>query len=60
MCEYSDLRHDRPLTGRPIFLPRGEPHAFRVTRASPGRNLIILTPGGIEEFFDAAILGSRT
>lgn len=37
--------------GRSIFLPRGVPHTFRVAGHSPGRNLTILTPGGMEEFF---------
>lgn len=39
------------LAGASIFLPRGVPHTFRVASASPGRNLTILTPGGMEEFF---------
>ncbi|OWW00081.1 hypothetical protein ATY81_25100 [Rhizobium sp. R72] len=37
--------------GSSIFLPRGVAHTFRVVGASPGRNLTILTPGGMEEFF---------
>ncbi|TIQ33368.1 MAG: cupin domain-containing protein [Mesorhizobium sp.] len=37
--------------GASIFLPRGVPHTFRVVSAGPGRNLTILTPGGLEEFF---------
>lgn len=37
--------------GTSIFLPRGIPHTFRVTSPGPGRNLTILTPGGLEEFF---------
>ncbi|EGE60530.1 UNVERIFIED_ORG: mannose-6-phosphate isomerase-like protein (cupin superfamily) [Rhizobium esperanzae] len=37
--------------GSSIFLPRGVPHTFRVTGTSAGRNLTILTPGGLEEFF---------
>jgi quercetin dioxygenase-like cupin family protein len=37
--------------GSSIFLPRGVPHAFRVVGASPGHNLTILTPGGMEDFF---------
>ncbi|PWB66857.1 MAG: cupin domain-containing protein [Bradyrhizobiaceae bacterium] len=37
--------------GASIFLPRGVPHTFRVTSTSSGRNLTILTPGGMEEFF---------
>jgi uncharacterized cupin superfamily protein len=37
--------------GNSIFLPRGVAHTFRVASTSPGRNLTILTPGGMEEFF---------
>jgi quercetin dioxygenase-like cupin family protein len=37
--------------GASIFLPRGVPHTFRVVSSMPGRNLTILTPGGLEEFF---------
>lgn len=37
--------------GSCIFLPRGVPHTFRVRGDRPGRNLTILTPGGLEEFF---------
>jgi len=37
--------------GSSIFLPRGAPHTFRVIGPSAGRNLTILTPGGLEEFF---------
>lgn len=37
--------------GGSVFLARGVPHTFRVVGAGPGRNLTILTPGGLEEFF---------
>ncbi|HHZ07852.1 MAG TPA: cupin domain-containing protein [Rhizobiales bacterium] len=37
--------------GQSIFLPRGVPHTFRVAGDTPGRNLTILTPGGMEDFF---------
>lgn len=37
--------------GASIFLPRRVPHTFRVASTSPGRNVTILTPGGMEEFF---------
>ncbi len=37
--------------GQSIFLPRGVPHTFRVVGDRPGRNLTILTPGGLEDFF---------
>ncbi|MER8524613.1 cupin domain-containing protein [Mesorhizobium sp. M0644] len=47
--------------GTSIFLPRGVPHTFRVVSAGPGRNLTILTPGGLEEFFvEAAARELRT
>lgn len=42
----------RPVAaGQSIFLPRGVPHTFRVAGDRPGRNLTILTPGGLEDFF---------
>jgi len=41
----------RVPAGQSIFLPRGVPHAFRVAGDRPGRNLTILTPGGMEDFF---------
>lgn len=41
----------RKLPGESIFLPRGVPHTFRVAGDRPGRNLTLLTPGGLEEFF---------
>jgi quercetin dioxygenase-like cupin family protein len=37
-----------------IFLPRGIPHAFRVTSPQGARVLIVGTPGGHEAFFLAA------
>jgi quercetin dioxygenase-like cupin family protein len=37
--------------GDSVFLPRGVPHTFRVLGERPGRNLTILVPGGLEEFF---------
>lgn len=46
--------------GGSIFLPRGVPHTFRVADGGPGRNLTVLTPGGMEEFFiEAAGRGLR-
>ena len=41
--------------GQSIFLPRGVPHTFRVMGDRPGRNLTILTPGGLEDFCDKVV-----
>jgi hypothetical protein len=38
--------------GTLVFLPRGTPHRFRSTGASPGRVLVIAVPGGIDAFFE--------
>jgi mannose-6-phosphate isomerase-like protein (cupin superfamily) len=37
--------------GAVIALPRGEPHTFKNTGGTPGRLLIMVTPGGVEGFF---------
>lgn len=34
--------------GATVFAPRGIPHAFKVTSSTPGRVLVMTTPGGIE------------
>jgi quercetin dioxygenase-like cupin family protein len=36
-----------------VFLPRNTPHGFRVVGGSPARFLILVTPGGFEEFVTA-------
>jgi quercetin dioxygenase-like cupin family protein len=36
--------------GTLVFLPRDVPHGFRVSEAGPGRTLLILAPGGFDEF----------
>ena len=41
------------VPGDSLFLPRGVPHAFRMTAAA-SRMLITYTPGGHEELFRAA------
>ena len=51
MSSGSTARPRRSTPGGSIFLPRGIPHTFRVLGERPGRNLTILTPGGMEEFF---------
>jgi quercetin dioxygenase-like cupin family protein len=35
-----------------VFLPRQRPHAFRSV-GDAARGLLIITPGGLEEYFDA-------
>ena len=37
--------------GETAFVPRGTEHTFRVIGTQPSRHLIILTPGGFEQFF---------
>jgi mannose-6-phosphate isomerase-like protein (cupin superfamily) len=37
--------------GDALFAPRGVPHAQRRVEPGVGRELIVLTPGGFEEFF---------
>jgi mannose-6-phosphate isomerase-like protein (cupin superfamily) len=37
--------------GEAIFAPRGIPHAQRRVEPGVGRELVVLTPGGFEEFF---------
>lgn len=37
--------------GEAAFIPRGKEHTFRVTDDGPARHLIILSPGGFENFF---------
>ena len=39
--------------GEAGFIPRGKSHTFRVTSDTPSRHLVILTPGGFEQFFYA-------
>ncbi|EAR50390.1 hypothetical protein OG2516_02703 [Oceanicola granulosus HTCC2516] len=37
--------------GEALFVPRGREHTFRVSDDAPCRHLVILTPGGFEQFF---------
>ena len=39
--------------GEAGFIPRGKSHTFRVSSDTPSRHLVILTPGGFEQFFYA-------
>jgi quercetin dioxygenase-like cupin family protein len=44
-------REHRLGPGEAIFAPRGIPHAQRRVEPGVGRELIVLTPGGFEQFF---------
>lgn len=51
--ELEFISGERRLTGGPgtyVFLPRNIPHGFRVVGTSPARFLLLITPGGFEEF----------
>lgn len=37
--------------GEAAFIPRGVEHTFRIPGTEPCRHLVILTPGGFENFF---------
>ncbi len=37
--------------GEAVFVPRGTEHTFKVISDHPCRHLVILTPGGFEDFF---------
>ncbi|MDK1373056.1 MULTISPECIES: cupin domain-containing protein [unclassified Sinorhizobium] len=37
--------------GETVFIARGSEHTFQVIGDTPCRHLVILTPGGFEEFF---------
>ncbi|MEI9959843.1 MAG: cupin domain-containing protein [Limisphaerales bacterium] len=38
--------------GATIFAPRGVPHTYRCLDKTPGKFVVVLTPGGFEEFFE--------
>ena len=38
-------------SGETAYIPRGTEHTFRVVGGEPSRHLVILTPGGFEQFF---------
>jgi mannose-6-phosphate isomerase-like protein (cupin superfamily) len=44
-------REHRLGPGEAIFAPRGIPHAQRRVEPGVGRQLVVLTPGGFEQFF---------
>lgn len=37
--------------GQSVFIPRETNHTFKVVGTEPSRHLVILTPGGFEQFF---------
>lgn len=43
----------RTAAGGFAAIPRGKPHAFRNFEATPARMLVLLTPGGFEQFMPA-------
>jgi mannose-6-phosphate isomerase-like protein (cupin superfamily) len=51
--ELDGLCGDRPWQAGPgslVFLPSAIPHSFRVSQAGPGRIIVIVAPGGFDEF----------
>jgi hypothetical protein len=36
-----------------VFLPHGIPHGFQVSQAGPGRLIVIVSPGGFDQFVAA-------
>src|SRR5262245_29243899 len=51
--ELQFISGEQRFTGGPgsfVFLPRNIPHGFRVVGASAARMLILITPGGFEQF----------
>jgi quercetin dioxygenase-like cupin family protein len=42
-----------------VFLPRERPHTFKST-AGTARGLLIVTPGGLENYFDALHAATKT
>jgi mannose-6-phosphate isomerase-like protein (cupin superfamily) len=41
--------------GTVVFVPRGTPHTFANTAPEPARTLVLVTPGGFEEYFEELI-----
>jgi quercetin dioxygenase-like cupin family protein len=44
-------KEHRLRPGEAIFCPRGIPHAQRRVEPGAGRELVVVTPGGFEQFF---------
>jgi quercetin dioxygenase-like cupin family protein len=40
----------RANPGSLVFLPRGVPHGFNVSTAGPGRAIVVVSPGGFDQF----------
>jgi quercetin dioxygenase-like cupin family protein len=40
--------------GSLVFLPHGIPHGFHVSQAGPGRIIVVVSPGGFDQFVAAA------
>ena len=36
--------------GSLVYLPRGIPHGFNVSKTGPGRIIVVVTPGGFDQF----------
>lgn len=53
-CRYGADGGERATAGPhdTVYLPRGVPHGFRVVGDDPLRMVVVLTPGGLEEFFE--------
>lgn len=43
--------------GQSVFVAKGKNHTFRIVSDVPSRHLIILTPGGFEDFFEEMAAG---
>jgi quercetin dioxygenase-like cupin family protein len=43
-----EVRRVRP--GDVVFIPRGTPHSIEITSATPGRSLLLASPGGLERW----------
>lgn len=58
--EFTGLDHGQPYTfharpGDTVFIPAGAPHTYRATGNSPGRTMLVLSPGTeMERFFAEA------
>jgi hypothetical protein len=37
-----------------VFMPHGIPHGFTVSAAGPGRIIVVVSPGGFDQFVAAA------
>ena len=55
--EFEGFCGDRAWRAGPgslVFLPNRIPHGFRVSQAGPGRIIVIVAPGGFDQFVAAA------